>query len=251
MITFPNTITKVLEELHSIVETSIAQNNRTGYFAYVYYRTTLEIKRAIDAGEFENAKRMEEFDVVFANLYLKAYHDYLAKRPVSQVWQIAFEANHKNFTILQHIMLGMNAHINLDLGIAAGRVMQGQNILALESDFMKVNAILASLVNELQGRIARVSPLFFVLDWVGGRKDEQVINFSMVKARQYAWQLAQDLWNLEGTAYKNRLQAADHLSTKLSQGLTNPPGWLMPFVLGLIKRFESQTTSKVIEAMKS
>lgn len=247
----PTTLEEVLDQLSVIVEQSIASNSRAGLFAYVYYRTTLQIKQAIAEGAFEDGERMERFDVVFANLYLQAYHDRQAQRPVSQAWQVAFEAERDGLAILQHVMLGMNAHINLDLGIAASTIMQGQDIATLEPDFMKVNAILASLVKELQSRIGRVSPLLFLLDWVGGRSDEQLINFSMAKARQCAWQLAQDLWGLEGAARTARLQSADKMAHQLGRIIIRPPGRLLPYVLRLIQRFEGKDTAATVQAMRS
>lgn len=247
----PTTLEEVLDQLSAIVEQSIASNSRAGLFAYVYYRTTLQIKQAIAEGAFEDGERMERFDVVFANLYLQAYHDRQAQRPVSQAWQVAFEAEQDSLAILQHVMLGMNAHINLDLGIAASTIMQGQDIAPLEPDFMKVNAILASLVKELQSRIGRVSPLLFLLDWVGGRSDEQLINFSMAKARQCAWQLAQDLWGLEGAAQTARLQAADKMARQLGRTIIRPPGRLLPYALRFIQGFESKDTAATVQAMRS
>lgn len=250
MQTLPKTINEVLHEINIIVEQSIEQNNRAGLFAYVYYRTTLQIKTAIEAGDFEDAQRMEEFDVVFANLYLKAYYDYKSNKPVSQAWQMAFDADLKNLSVLQHVLLGMNAHINLDLGISASHVMQGKNILDLETDFEKVNDILASIVQELQTRLARVSPLLFLLDWVGGNKDEKIINFSMAKARQYAWDLARDLWRLSGDAQESKIRTADGFVSKLAQNIIKPPGVLIPVMLQLIKWFESQNVSKTIRMIK-
>ena len=250
MKTLPTTLNEVLDELNAIVEQSMAQNDCAGLFAYVYYRTTLQIKTAIEAGDFEDAKRMEEFDVVFTNLYLKAYYDYKSNQPISQAWQIAFDADSKNLSVLQHVLLGMNAHINLDLGISASQVMQGKNILDLESDFEKVNGILASIVQELQSRLARVSPLLFLLDWVGGHKDEKIINFSMVKARQYAWHLAKDLWRLKDEAHQSKIKSADLFVSKLAQNIIKPPGVLIPILLQLIKWFESQNISKTIRRIK-
>jgi hypothetical protein len=40
----------------------------------------------------------------------------------------------------------MNAHINLDLGIAAAQVAPGPALPALHTDFLCINAILASVV---------------------------------------------------------------------------------------------------------
>jgi len=56
----------------------------------------------------------------------------------------------------------------------------------MKNDFLKVNLILNSLINEMQERIAKVSRLMLVLDWLGENTDKQIINFSMVRAREQA-----------------------------------------------------------------
>ena len=250
MDTLPNTLDEVLSELKAIVEQSMAKNDRSGLFAYVYYRTTLQIKTEIEAGDFEDAKRMEDFDIVFANLYLKAYCDHKSNQPVSKAWQIAFNADLKNLSYIQHILLGMNAHINLDLGIAAYKVMLGKNILDLENDFVKVNDILASIVQELQMRLSRISPLLFLLDWFGGNKDEKIINFSMVKARYYAWHLAIDLCKKKGEDHQSKIQSADVFVSKLAHIIIKPPGFLIPITLQFIQWFEGKEISKTIQKIK-
>jgi len=247
----PHTLDEVLVQLKKIVEHAETHNKRFGLFAFVYYLTTLEIKKRIIAGDFEDSDRMIRFDVEFANLYLKAYYDYLESGRVNPAWQIAFEVEQKSLTVLQHVMLGMNAHINFDLGIAATNVMNAQDINLLKPDFMHVNSILASLVNDLQSRIGKVSPLLFLLDWVGGRKDEQFIDFSMVRARQYAWQLAQDLSRIDGVEYQKRLASAEFLVTQLSQAIIKPPGKILGFTLRCIQYFENKNTSKIITALKT
>jgi hypothetical protein len=63
----------------------------------------------------------------------------------------------EKLAFVQHILLGMNAHINLDLAVAASIVSPGNAIIKLKSDFMIVNQILAELTNKIQKRLGRVS----------------------------------------------------------------------------------------------
>ena len=112
------TIDEVLSELDLIIDSTLVENNHLGIFAYVYRRTTAQIKQAIIERQFEDNERMERLDVAFANLYLTAYQRYTANLSCSESWKMAFDAKNDNISILQHIILGMNAHINLDLGIA-------------------------------------------------------------------------------------------------------------------------------------
>ena len=45
--------------------------------------------------------------------------------------------------ILQHLLLGINAHINLDLGIAAVETSPGNQLAPLKNDFDMINKLLA------------------------------------------------------------------------------------------------------------
>ena len=123
------TIQNVLKELDVIINESIATNSRLGLFAYIYRRTTSEIASEIALGHFEDNQGLETLDVAFANLYLDAYKAYKNNQHVSAVWTFAFDNADESLTILQHIMLGMNAHINLDLAVATATTMSGQEIL--------------------------------------------------------------------------------------------------------------------------
>lgn len=244
------TLAEVIIQLRGIVENCTAKNSRNGLFAYVYYRTTLAIEEAIANKVFEDNARMERFDIAFAQLYLKAYAQATSGQKASKAWQAAFEAETMPLTILQHILLGMNAHINLDLGVAASQIMEGQEIAALEKDFFLVNTILAGIVKELQQRIGKVSPLLFLLDWIGGRKDEQLINFSMAKARAYAWRLSKELAATSTQpAQQQRMSAADDMAYLLARGIIRPPGRWLAFGLQLISRMEEKNIGQAIQAM--
>lgn len=190
-----NTIDDVMLHLDAIIEAARKEDHPSGYFAYVYRRTTAAVKAAIEAGRFNDNARMEAFDVAFANLYLDAHEKYCCGSDCSASWRLAFDGAKEQKSLLQHVLLGMNAHINLDLGVAAGRLMAGKNLDELKPDFLLVNDILQEIIDELQDRIARASPVFYWLDRLGSDRDERLLDVSMRAAREKAWMVARMVWS--------------------------------------------------------
>ena len=244
-------IDEVLLELDKIIDQSVADNNHLGIFAYVYRRTTAQVKQAIIEKQFEDNERMEKMDVAFANLYLKAYRDFHQNNECAASWQTAFNAGKSSATILQHIMLGMNAHINLDLGVAAATFAPGLRMDTLETDFMKVNQILKGLVNEMQERVARVSRLMRVLDWMGKNTDELMINFSMQKAREQAWNFACYLAKQDPAEQHAVIVKKDGRISAFGQLLIKPPGIWLKLAVQVIALFETKDVKTIIDKLKA
>jgi Family of unknown function (DUF5995) len=251
MTPLPQSIDDVLIELDKIIEASIENGDYLAIFAYVYRRTTAQIKAEILAKSFDDNERMERMDVTFANRYLDAYRQFANDKTVSASWLVAFKARFQKRTIMQHLLVGMSAHINFDLGIAAAETAQGQDITDLKNDFMKVNEILADLTNEMQLRVARASKLMFLLDWIGGKSDEKIANYSIKKARQFAWKVATTLTKLDGGSKKLALQKFDDEIAKLNRAILNPRGKILNFVLKIISFFEEKKIKKIVENLKA
>ncbi|WP_317171428.1 DUF5995 family protein [Zobellia roscoffensis] len=241
---------EVLIQLDEIIDNAIANNDRIGYFAFLYRRVTAEILNEVQLGNFEDNARMETFDVAFANYYIDAYNGYTTNQPISKSWQFAFDAKNDPLTILQHIMLGINTHINLDLGLAASAVMQGKEIIDIENDFNTVNTILGNIVNEMQDRLSRVSPLLFLLDLAGENSDEKIINFSMGRAREVSWRNANLLWSLGVDHQGEAIDTMDLVVLKLGECIKSPKSKVIGFVLKCIGRFEEKNVGKVISTLR-
>lgn len=248
----PSTIDEVIKKLDHIIEETIVANNYLGIFAYVYRRTTVKIQESIIEKRFDDNERMEKFDVVFANRYIEAYENYKVQQPISKSWMSAFEAKDKPFTIVQHLMMGMNAHISFDLGIAAAEFAPGEKIESLENDFMLVNQILQEITNEMQDRLSKVSRLMFLIDWIGKNKDESFINYGIVKSRQFAWGVAVGVSSLElDQKSKNELiEKTDAAVAKINFILQNPPSKIAYYTLRLISFFEEKNIGKVISNLR-
>ena len=250
MSSLPRSLKEVLVELDSIIEERMACNSSAAVFAYVYRRTTREIEAGISEGVFEDPDRMEAFDVIFANLYIEAYRKWRAGERVSGAWQLAFDADTGSLTLIQHLLLGMNAHINLDLGIAASRVMKGRPILDLESDFHRVNDILFRLTDEMQDRLGRVSPLMILLDWIGKRSDERIVDFSLEKARAYSWKNALRLWETPGEELPGRIATIDGFVSGIGEIIKQPRSRISRAALWLIKKFEDDDVPSILDRLR-
>src|SRR5258707_3780508 len=150
----PTSINSVITQLEQIVRSSEKNNTREGYFAALYLPVTKDIQDKINANYFEDNSRMERLDVIFASRYLAAYDQYLQNKLCSASWKVAFDACRQwKPLVLQHLFIGMNAHISLDLGIAAATVCPGDTIQSLHNDFNKINEVLSGLVNTVKEEI--------------------------------------------------------------------------------------------------
>ena len=244
------TLDEVIAQLTAILDHSHQAQSRLGYFAALYLLVTLNVKAGIQASRFEDGARMEQFVVAFANRYLKAMEASRQGQPCSDCWRVAFALAAKwRPLILQHLLMGMNAHINYDLGVAAATVGPGAKLAALQHDFNEINKILAGLVEHVQTEIGGLSPWLWLLDKLSGRADEVFINFSMRVARDEAWQLAQRLAPLPAEQWAPELHRLDRKITALGR-LIQHPGWLMSFRLLLIRLRESNDVRKVIDALR-
>lgn len=246
----PKTIDEVIQHLDIIIEQSVTENNYLCAFAYVYQRTTEEIKKAIKNGRFQNPERMGKMDVIFANLYIQAIHNYAIDKPISKSWRFAFDLKNNSMSIIQHILLGMNAHINLDLSVAAASVSNGKQIISLKNDFMEVSKILGELTNTIQRGLGKASVWMRLLDIFGFKSDEKIINFSIKKARDFAWINAMELALLDGKAKTGRMEEIDKRVLELSKMIEHPPSKFLRATLKFISGFENKDMRKVIKKLR-
>ncbi len=243
-------IDQVIDQLDDIIDWSINSSSRLGYFAALYRKVTLKVKEGIGDGFFEDGARMENLDVIFANRYLEAFDQNQKNIKNTRSWQLAFEASNQWWPIvLQHLLLGMNAHINLDLGIAAARTSPGQAVHDLEADFNKINQILASLVEGVQRELTEVWPVLGILDRIGGKTDEAIINFSMERARDHAWRVAEKLAPLSQTEQDSRMDVLDK-EIALVGRLIRHPGIIIGTANKIIRCGEKGSIPKIIEILR-
>ena len=222
-------IGQLVAEMRDVVADAREHDDANGYFAAMYLGVTTTVERGLVDGTFATPDRLSELTTTFARRYLDAIRLHRDGGLPTQSWQVAFRAARTwRPTVLQHLLLGMNAHINLDLGIACAAVAPGDEIVELEPDFMQINSVLAGLVQVVQDRLNRVSPLYRFVDDVGGDADRAVVNFSIARAREEAWRFANELAPMEASTAARRIVDQDLAVSRLGTRVLRPGGSLPP-----------------------
>src|ERR687884_922824 len=157
------TISSLLVRMDALVAELEAEQSTGRYFLATYTRTTRAIAAALADGRFEDPPWVEEWDVVFADLYPAALEAYRrspdqAPRP----WRIAFDADPR-LPPVAHVLLGINAHINYDLPQALLAVVPPEdfeNPRLLERrrrDHERIDAVLAERVAAEDGELEQAA----------------------------------------------------------------------------------------------
>lgn len=244
------TIDEVIQALTGIIEDSLERESRIGYFAALYRKVTVNIRDKIAEGHFDDGARMERLDVIFANRYLDAVQARRLNAPCSEVWTFAFDvAEHRSPIVLQHLLLGMNAHINLDLGIAAAEAVAPEALPQLRGDFNRINGVLAGLVNEVRAELAEIWTTLRLFNRYLGPVQTEIINFSMEQARDQAWSVAERLSPLSGDARSDAIREIDREFMAFGQ-LIRYPGPKLRIATALVRIGERGSVRRKIEILE-
>ncbi|MFE9747821.1 DUF5995 family protein [Saccharothrix saharensis] len=239
-------IDDVVDGLAAIVRDARRDGDRIGYFAALYRQVTVEVRAAIHAGRFDDGPRMDRFDTLFGNRYFDAHDAWRRDRGGPRCWREAFgRLDDPETVIVQHLVLGVSAHINLDLAVAAARTAPGAAIHGLRRDFLLINDILARVVLAVQRSVGAVSPYLGLLDELGGRGDEHVLDFGIRRSREEAWHNALVLASQDAADQEATIDLLDVRAAVLARLIARPGGLLRP-ALELIRRTESQDVPEVV-----
>ena len=238
-----------VQRLDAIIDDAASADDRRAIFPAMYRSVTATVQEAVtEGGFFDDDGRMEEMTAGFADLYFTAYDAHAGTGPVPACWGMAFDAAASpRYMILQHLLLGMNAHINHDLGIATARV--GREALeTVYTDFIRVNEILFLLLDDLQGALSEVSPRMRMLDRVGLCIDEAFMRLGIRTARDLAWHFAERLAGSE--APEIEIGERDEDAARVGRLIVRT--WSP---LSIAARFvaskEDRPMTEVVEAMRS
>jgi hypothetical protein len=238
----------VIARLEQIIDHSHKNGSRMGYFAALYHGVTVQVKDDVASGQFGDGKNIIKLDIQFANRYFAALDQWQQGKPVSQSWQVAFDATTKgSYLILQHLLLGMNAHINLDLGIATYEASNG-NLDVFKKDYNQINLILSSLTYGIINQLNTLSPLLSFLGFSGTKSNSMLVQFSMGNARDGSWCFAEALADHKDSDYDTFIADRDNVISELGESLITSKGFLK-FGIWLIYLFEKKKVKSVIDVL--
>lgn len=234
-------IDEVIDRFDEVIEWSATTGEATGIFAALYRRVTVRIRGDLGRrGVFDDPARMERFDCAFANRYFEAVHRYRNRQLPTESWLASFMvADHPDLVILQHILLGVNAHMNLDLGVAAAEVAPGAALRDLRRDFFTINEILGELIDRDRLAVHGLSP---AIKWVDrfGPWSNDVIRFSIARARAHSWEVAERLAPLSGDDLQREIDLVDRFVSGVAYVVIHPGPWMAAGLRVLVKRPEEK-----------
>ena len=225
-------IEHTIDELRDV---ALAADDAAGYFPALYVRVTEDIAAGIRAGRFADGERMARLVEAFAGYYLRARR---AEGPVPRCWQATWDvAADPDLVIVQHLLLGINAHVNHDLAQAIVEIAPHYGGLeAVRGDFGVINDVLTGSFTGVIGDLDAVSRWASEAARLGGGR---LFNFSMRAARAQAWGAAERLYPLDGPARREYVRELDRLVSALAYMVTRP---IFPLGLAvrLARRFEQR-----------
>jgi hypothetical protein len=221
-----------------------AARDATGFFPALYSRVTARIGAAITAGTFADGPALDAFATRFANHYVNAATD-PAHRPRS--WRAAWDvAGDADLLIVQHLLLGINAHVNHDLALTVVAAADARGDLrSIKPDFDAVNDVLAATYRDVVTDLDRVSR------WVGHVARlgaDRAFNFSLRTARAQAWAAASRIHPLDADARLAAAAELDRVVPVVSYLITQPPPVVRPLVR-LARRLEERDAATVVRTM--
>jgi hypothetical protein len=245
------TIDDVMLNLDFLIERGRRDKDRIAYFACLYRHVTAAVQAGIAAQNvFEDNARMERLDVTFANRYFTALDEWEHSGKVStQAWQLAFEAaSSPKPIVMQHLFLAMNAHINLDLGIAAAQTCPGAQLAGLTNDFNTMNGVLAALVPHVEGDLEQAYPFLKIIHRLAHGDEDELLSFSMRLARVNAWSVAQKLATLDAAQQAVEFQKLDASAVELGNVILHA-GFPLNLLITLFRWLQQGTVPQVIDAL--
>lgn len=245
-------ISEVITELDIIIQKSLVEKDKLGVFAALYRKVTQRVQEGIAAGQFEDGARMEKLDVIFANRYLVAHQEYIQNKPMTSSWRLTFEASKMpNILLIQHLLAGINTHISLDLGIATANVASGNALSDLEQDFNEINQLLSDLIDSVEKAMGKSMAMVAALDWISGKIDKKIAQFSLEFFRNRAWHAATTFYDIEEPILSERILELDNQTTKENFILTVLSSGVLPPFMSLLAWAENRKVISVINAISN
>jgi hypothetical protein len=188
------------------------QDNRT-IFLYCYSMMTSNMLVAIEEQRFHDNEWVERLLHRFADYYFDALTCYECGDETPAVWQEVHRVSlTKRLHVIQHLLLGVNAHINYDLVLTLYDMLAPEwESLSPEmrrqryEDHCLVNTIIGDTIDKVQDEVVeKYSPAMNVVDQLMGRLDEMLLLKLITEWRESVWENTQELLAQEGPEARQR-----------------------------------------------
>jgi len=216
-------VAALIERMERLYEPMLRDNDPQRFFHGTYLRTTLAVQAALAEGGFVDNGWTERWDVVFADLYLKALEAWQSNGTVPGPWRVAFEATKaeqrgRPLPPLRHVLLGMNAHVNYDLPqsliavITDSEFRDGPLMSKRRADHEHIDGVLASRVAAEDGELMKE-------ERPGDRTllDKALTPFNRLGTKRFLKEARRKVWHNANVLSEARQRGPDGFATKLAE----------------------------------
>jgi len=182
------------------IDVSLGRKDGFAIFDRLYLQVTRAVDLASAGTDFENRQFVERLDVVFAGMYFDAEATIASGLSCPVAWRPLVETRSQAREPIQFALAGMAAHINHDLPIAVVTTCEElglapQEDTAAHRDYQRVDRLLATVETQVAGWFD-TGLIADIEDVTPNKTDEAIAMWSIVAARDVAWEHAKHLWHL-------------------------------------------------------
>lgn len=210
--------------------------DRRAIFLSCYCMMTDNMLKGIQAGEFHDRIWVDRLLHRFAEYYFIALDGYEGSdSDVPDVWRLTFDAARQPGTqTLQNLLLGVNAHINYDLVLTLGELLENEwDHLAEEmrdqryADHCRVNDVIGRTIDRVQDQVVEQwTPDLDLVDKLLGPLDEWMTSRLIRHWREEVWQNAIKMIGLRGEVERNQFRRQVELAAfRRGEAILGKNGW--------------------------
>lgn len=216
----PATIAEVIARMQAM-DAALPATDGLKWFNRLYLMVTEQVDLNPPGGAWQNPQWLLGLDVIFAGYYFAAIRDALNRQPIPPAWSVLWEARFQSgIDRIQFAVAGMNAHIDRDLARA---LVDSDAVLGREpapdgpehADYLAVNGLLATVMPQALTMMA--TDMLGVAAEDTGRVGQVLALWDIVKARDVAWEFADELRDLSGPLRDAALDAQDAIAEALGR----------------------------------
>ena len=182
------------------IDATLPRKDGVAYFNRLYLQVTKSVLTASAGTQFADPAFLDRLDVVFAQLYFDAEATLASGAPCPVAWRPLVQCRGEALEPIQFALAGMNAHINHDLPLAVVSTCEELGLAVDDespehADYEKVNSIL----RVVEGQVAswfETGVVADIEDVTPKVVDRALAMWSIVAAREVAWDHATVLWRL-------------------------------------------------------
>lgn len=204
----PERYARVVDKMQGYIDQWEQTQDQRVIFLTCYAMMTKNMLTALERGEFADRVWVAAMLYRFAEYYFEALDAYESRAKTPAVWQQAFDTCQRpRVHVLQHLVLGMNAHINYDLVWVIVELMRDEwpnlspeQIQGRYHDHVHVNEVIYQTIDCVQDEVVeRYSRSMDIVDKVFLKADEWLLYRLISRWREQVWINARTLMTCAAT----------------------------------------------------